>query len=302
MNTLHISLFGRVKIVHDHRPIEPKNSNMAQMLLAYLLLERRYYPREVLTDLFWGHYSQSRARSCLSTTLWRLRRLLEPEGVPRGTYLLTTATGEVGFNWESDHWLDVAIFEETIRQFLKKPVQALETVEAQSLEATLGLHAGELLEGFYDEWALRKRERLRQLYLKGLTHLMRYYHHHGAYEQSLAYGHQILNHDPLRENIHRQIMRLHWEHGHLALAIRQYQTCCQMLAAELNIAPMEETQALYAQIVSASNSSLTTINLPCLQQALQQLQQATMEFKRAQEKLTQATRLVEQVTLLQGKR
>jgi DNA-binding SARP family transcriptional activator len=107
-----------------------------------------------------------------------------------------------------------------------------------------------LLEGFYEDWALRERERLRGLYLDSLTYLMGYYRQHGAFEESLTYGQQILQVDPLREEIHRELMHLYLTNGQRALAVRQYETCCQILGAGLDLRPMAETQALLTQFVS----------------------------------------------------
>ena len=54
----------------------------------------------------------------------------------------------------------------------------------------------ELLEGFYDDWVLRERERLRLLYLRCLRQLMHVYRQQGAFEESLACAQQILACDP----------------------------------------------------------------------------------------------------------
>jgi DNA-binding SARP family transcriptional activator len=298
MGPLQISLFGYVQIVHPGRAAVVKIARPVQTMLAYLLLgRRRYHSREVLIDLFWGDHNLERARDCLSTTLWRLRRVLEPEGIPRGAYLLTTSTGEVGFNWDSAHWLDVTVFEEKVGRLLKIPIPTLVMAEAQELEQILQLHSGELLEGFYDDWMLRERERLRQLYLDGLAHLLRYYKHHQLYEQGLACGQQILACDSLRESIYREMMQLYWQSDQPDRAVRLYQDCCQRLADELHLAPMAETQVLYAQIVAAANQpeALPDIinDLSNWQQAMERLHQATQEFARAQQKLQQAIRLVE---------
>ncbi len=300
MSVLRVSLFGGVRIVYDDQPSELKLPRMGQGLLAYLLLYRhRVHPREMLAGLFWGDRSEDRARGCLSTALWRLRCALEPEGVCRGTYLVTTPAGEVGFNQASNHWLDVAIFEERVGQVLARPFDALGKSDVHMIEHALQLYRGELLEGFYDDWALRERERMRLLYLNGLSYLMRYYKHHGVYNESLSYGHKILALDPLREEIHREMMRLYLEAGQRALAVQQYETCREILAAELGIPPMEETQALYAQIVPEAGNGqgqYTVVKEPAsLQQALQQLRLAMHSFANAQEQLQHAIRLVERL-------
>lgn len=298
MGVLRISLFGDVRVTHEDGLPEAKVTRTIQALLAYLLLQRhRNHPREVLAGLFWGDRSEARARNCLNTALWRLRRVLEPEGASPEAYLVTTPAGEIGFNRASDHWLDVAIFEEQVSPVLAKPIPAMEPADARQLEGALQLYAGDLLEGFYDDWALRERERLRSLRLNSLAHLMRYYKHHGAYEESLACGHQILHLDPLREEIHREVMRLYLESGQRALSVRQYETCREILAAELGIPPMEETAALYAQILpQAGHGSVqpTVVNEPAtLQQAVQQLHRAIQDLDEARGELRRSVQLVE---------
>jgi DNA-binding SARP family transcriptional activator len=306
MTTLRICLFGSVRISHARWDAEVKITRAVQTLLAYLLLYRhRIHPREVLVGLFWGEYSEERARSCLSTTLWRLRRALEPGDTTKGTYLVTTPTNEVGFNRESDHWLDVAVFEEQVNKVVRKSIKTMEPHDAGQLENALNLHIGELLEGFHEDWALRERERLRFLYLESLAYLMRYYGYHGDYEHAIACGNQILSHDPLREEVHREVMKHYLLIGQRAQAIRQYKICCRILDKELGIPPMEETQILHRELIAsrpdqAARSALQEMQglAPSkeqvrLEQALQKLTLATQHFRKAEEKLHRAVRLLE---------
>lgn len=310
MNLLRISLFGTVRISHDNRPSElgPK----AQALLAYLLLQgARLHPREKLLDLFWSDHDQSQARCCLRTTLWRLRRALEPEHIPTRTYLLITPADEIGFNWDSNHWLDVLAFERQVNPVLAQPVHTLNLAAIQILEDTLRLYTGDLLESFYDDWAIREQERLRCLYLNCLEHLMRYYQYHGDSEKSLAYGQQILMREPLHEEVHREVMRLYLAGGQRALAIRQYETCRDILAQELKIAPMAETQALHTQALIPTGQphepasvlikrtqwqqALTQLSLAWrgLDEAQQQFDLARQRLDQAQQQLQRALKIVE---------
>jgi DNA-binding SARP family transcriptional activator len=294
-------LFGRVRVAHDEGSPEIRFTRSAQTLLAFLLLHpHRYHPREVLAELAWGDRPDDQARGALNTALWRLRNLLEPEGTTRGTYLRTTASGEVGFNWDSNHWLDLAVFEKCASCILALPSDAMQPEHARQLETVLPLYDGELLEGFYEDWAVNERERLRDLNLSCLTRLMRYHRRHQAREQSLHYAQEILRLDPLREEIHREAMRLFAENGERALAIRQFEWCRQILTAEMGIAPMPETEALYRQILSgAAPSSLPPRSNPepaTLSQALQQLQAARQELAKAQSRLQGAIELVQHLT------
>ena len=250
MAALRIQLFGTVQISHDGRANDPRPIHAVQSLLAWLLLHRRKtHARETLAALFWGDQSEARARSCLSTALWRMRQALEPEGIPRGTYLISKPA-VVGFNSASDYWLDVAEFEEGVERHL--PASAHRTPDWSSVENAVACYTGDLLEGFYDDWALRERERLRMLYLDCLGKLLRRHSETGALERALYCGRQILALDPLREDIHREVIRLHVRNGHRALALQQYESCRAALIEELGVEPMEETRALCSDLLSAA--------------------------------------------------
>lgn len=258
MSAVRIFLFGGVRIEHDGRPTAQKATRVVQALLAYLLLERhRSHARDVLVGLFWGDQSEESARGCLNTALWRLRRVLEPDGVPRGTYVANTAQGEIGFNRASDYWLDVAVFEEHANRVLGRPAGTATEADVEQLEGALALYTSDLIEGIYSDWALCERERLRLVYLRSLTRLMRHHGERNAYEKSLAFGERILRLDPLREEIHREMMRLYLACGQRSQALRQFQTCREILAAELDVAPMEETTAVYDRIVAAGRGART---------------------------------------------
>jgi DNA-binding SARP family transcriptional activator len=304
MGTLRIWLFGALRLDHEDFPIDLAAVHPVQGLLAYLLLHReRMHSRETLAGIFWGSRSDDKARRCLNTAVWRLRSVLEPEGVGRGAYLISTAAGELGFNCASDHWLDVAAFEERALQALACPVDQLQAPDVECLRQSTQLCCGELLEGFYDDWALRERERLRLLYLRCLRRLMHVYREQGAFEDSLVCALQILACDPLREDVHREAMRLYCDLGQRSLAVRQYQRCREILADELGILPMEETQALHARI---AGHGCPAPGLPdvgagsacphqAVQQTVQQLRQAMVESALAQARLRRAVAQLEQL-------
>ena len=286
-SALQIRLFGTVLVAHKSRPSEVRPTHAVQLLLAYLVLNRRKtHAREVLGGLFWGEHTEAQARSCLSTALWRVRQVLEPDGVSRGTYLLTLRSGEVGFNQDSDHWLDVAEFENGLRNLAR--LQGDQgTADWASAESALRHYTADLLEGFYDDWALRERERLRLLYLEGLQRLLTHYSQIGATPAALEFGRRILELDPLREEIHREVIRLHLRNGHRALAVQQFQLCRTLLEQELGVEPLEETQAL-ARELAADAIVLTaragrghTLMLPQLRAVAQSLEETRQKLARA---------------------
>jgi DNA-binding SARP family transcriptional activator len=218
------------------------------------LFRNRTHHREVLAGLFWGDYDEDRARGCLNTAIWRLRRVLEPAQVRRGTYLLAPPTGEIGFNRKSDYWLDVEAFESKVDHALAKPVEVMRQTDAVQVEAGLQLYIGELLEGFYYDWALQERERLSLKYAKCLGHLMDYYGFNRQYDEAIDYGKRILQSDPLREDVHREVMRLFAQSGRRNAAVRQYEQCSSILKSQLGAEPMGETRGLYDAIVKLTDT------------------------------------------------
>ena len=251
---LRIQLFGTVQVFHDGRPQDSRLIHAVQSLLAWLLLQRKKtHARETLAGLFWGEQDETRARSCLSTALWRLRQVLEPKGIPRGTYLIAQSDA-VGFNCASDYWLDVAAFEDGVGRHLPAVAERNDAFDWSHAETAVACYTGDLLEGFYDDWALRERERLRMLYLDSLGTLLHHYSQTAALEPALRCGRQILVLDPLREDIHRAVIRLHVRNGHRALALKQYESCRAALEEELGVEPMEETRALCAELLAGAKT------------------------------------------------
>jgi DNA-binding SARP family transcriptional activator len=254
MALLRIQLFGTVRVSHADHPRDARLIHTVQALLAWLVLNRRKtHAREALAGLFWGEQREDRARSCLSTALWRLKQALEPDGVPHGAYLISEPAA-VGFNGESDHWLDVAAFEEGVEPLRTLGAAADSRPDWSRAEAAIGQYTGDLLEGFYDDWALRERERLRLLYLDSLATLLRHYSEAGTMDEALRCGQRILTLDPLREDVHREMIRLHMRRGHRALAREQYERCRAALDDELGVEPMEETRALCAGLLPAATT------------------------------------------------
>lgn len=297
MAVLHVSMFGGMKVTRNPYQNTIKLTRTSQMILAYLLLGRqRQHSREILSELFWGDLDQDHARHCLNTALWRLRSTFKNEQL-NDSYLLVSDSGEIGFNASSDFWFDVAIFEECVNRIKRIPFDQVRLEDVQELETKTQLYVGELLEGIYTDWAIRAREYERMLYLDGLKYLMGYYRSQYEPLRSLEYGQKILELDPLREDIHREMMRLYQALGQRSSAILQYEQCCKSLHTELGITPLEETRQLYDQIAAQGRLSLpapAAQPAPDLQEALALVQQAACSFALAQEQFQTAMQRMQQ--------
>lgn len=254
MSDLRVFLLGGVRVLLGSSQAEIALPRSSEALLAYLILARnRRHPRDALCELFWPDLAPGRARGALSTTLWRLRRALETSA-PRGTYLFSSPTGEIGFNEEADYWLDVEVLETRAAASLHRRGAGLADDEARRLSDVLRLYTGDLMEGVYDEWVEIERQRIRVLYLDALGQLLDHHRRRGELDEAMAWGQRILQLEPLSEEVHRSMMELYAASGKRPLALRQFETCRKVLAAELGISPMDETVDVYHRLVRGNGS------------------------------------------------
>jgi len=247
-----LSLFGGFQLQDEHgNPLEIRNRK-AQLLLAYLVLHAgQDHSREKLIDLFWPDFELDKADNNLRQTIHTVRKAIEPEGTPRGTYL-TARQGVVRFSADSPHWLDARAFEDKLKESEHEHPEI--EARARALKEAVALYRGHLLEGTYEDWVLEAQEAFRTQYLQAVKHLIEHYTHQRAYETALAYAQESLNRNPLQEETHRQLMYLYHAMGERAAALQQYEECKRMLTEELGLEPSPETEALREEIESRSAS------------------------------------------------
>lgn len=140
-NTLRVRLLGPVDLQLDNQPLPPLDSARAESLLAYLLLHRDApQPRQRLAFLLWPGSSEGQAQTNLRKVLHTLRRAL-----PDADRLIEIGPRTLRWRPDAPLWLDVEQFERAVAG--GRPAEAV------------GLYAGDLLEGRYDDWLAAERER-----------------------------------------------------------------------------------------------------------------------------------------------
>ena len=235
MTTLHIRLFGGLILQRDQQTLPAPTPQKAALLLAYLLTaHNRTHPRALLAGLFWGDQDERRARRNLSDALWRIRTLLEPDRDAAAPVLLFEGD-TVRFNPAAPVTHDVRAFEDLLRD----PQDTARQARAADL------YRGDLLVGYYDDWVLLERERLRQMYLACLTRLVSAYKTQGAWEEAVAGAGRLVQADPYQEDATRDLMRLYYRLGRRDRALQQFATLKDTLANDLELEPEPETVALY---------------------------------------------------------
>ena len=249
---LQINLFGPFRLRYQAQPLKFAALPKSLLLLVDLLLNRaKPIPRTTLAFTHWPDCSEAEARSNLRRHLYELRRVLPATDAARPWLLVDNNT--VQWNPEADYWCDVVAFEE-----------AGETLPA--LAEAVQLYTSDLLPELYEDWSFGVRERLRNRFFAMLGQLLTHAQRAGDYPTAIGYAQQILQHDPQREDVVRELMTLRHASGDRAGALQEYQRFAQRLRTELDIAPMVETSALYDHLArqTASPAPVTAPTPPPL--------------------------------------
>lgn len=251
---LRISLFGSMALATGDRGApEVFVAGRSASLLAYLALGHgRSFSRSELLASLWPEPSASASTGSFNTALWRLRRLLETPPLAHGSLITSDRRGAIALCPQADVWLDVAEFDRLVAPGLAHAAERLTEEDIDALERGVRLYKADLLVELSDDWALRARERYRRNFLNALYRLMQIATLCRRYSDGISHAQRILDHDPLREDVHRDLMQLFVASGRRALALRQFEHCRDLLRRELAIQPMRETQALYRRIADSA--------------------------------------------------
>jgi predicted ATPase/DNA-binding SARP family transcriptional activator/class 3 adenylate cyclase len=231
----------------DGRVISRFRTQKSGELLAYLACHlQRAHGREELIELLWPECDLVAGRNRLSNVLSSLRHQLEPPGVPAGA-VLQTDRAFVRLN-PAVVVTDVAEFEAAL-QSAASASSHLE--QAQFLTTAIELYRGPLLPGYYADWLPPEQERLAALHLQALLQLGECFSHAGEPARALEYARRAVAADPLREETHRELMRLYLAAGQPAAALKQYHQLEELLKEELGAAPALATRALAQEAARA---------------------------------------------------
>ena len=293
MSLLRIEFLGDFRLFRGDVRLRGFPTATARALFSYLVLHRnRLHDRSVLAGTFWGDCSEADARRSLRTNLWRVRRTLA-DAAPGAEHALVVHDHQIGFNSSADYWLDLEQFELHLAAAARA---ALRDVRCVELESAVRLYRGHLLEGVYEEWCVVEQARLKTLYLQALETLMYAAAERGDLHAGLAHGERLVAHDPLRETIHRELMRLRFRLGERGAAIRQFQLCTSRLREELGVEPMRETIALHAAIVAerADSPSIGVLREAEIAHGLiEVLRDSATQLERAANALRRSIRTIE---------
>ena len=216
-----------------------------QRLVAFLGVSRQP-PRTAIAGLLWPDVPEVRAQGSLRSALWRLHKIA-PGLIGACRETLSLANGVQVDVRELTCWA----------QRVSDPAANVEDLAATQLRLR-----GELLPGWYDDWVLLERERLRQLRMHALEAMADRLMAAGRCGDAVQAAYVAMQAEPLRESAHRTLIRVHLAEGNLIEAVHAYESFRALLADELGVAP---SQLMRDLVNGLPVSGLPPVRLtPCL--------------------------------------
>ncbi|MDQ4075752.1 MAG: AAA family ATPase [Chloroflexota bacterium] len=256
---IRIFLLGRFEVRRGERVLRTPDwsRRKAAALLQRLALERRLLKEQAI-EFLWPEFDPDAGANNLYRTLHALRSSLD-RGLSENSAEETLLFEGGVLRLHETVWVDIHEFERLVSDASDR--SSPESIPL--LEEALALYVGELLPArLYDDWTLVPRESLHRQYREASLALSAAYGERREYSRAIEVLTPLLDDDPADEPVHRELMRLYALAGRRHDALRQYQTCVNALATQLDVPPDPQTEALYEQILSGELVPVPTVKPP----------------------------------------
>ena len=221
-------LFGQPRVIADDGSREYPLPRKTLNVLGYLILKSKRPPtRDAVAFALFPDEDEEKARGSLRRNLsYLLSSLPSDQGEP----FVVADPERLSWNPAARAYVDVLAFERAI-------------AEGRDDDA-LAEYTGPLLPTLYDEWTTADRERLRELAHDALVRTIARDRSLRRYDAALASARRLLDDDPWREDVVRQVMSVRYEAGDRAGALATFAQFAVRMRDEMSADPMDETFAL----------------------------------------------------------
>lgn len=244
---LEVRLLGTFSIKYRNK-VAGIASRPAQSLFAYLILSAgTAHRREKLAGLFWPDSLEETARDNLRHALWRLRKALQ--SISAASYLQANDL-TITFAASSDYWLDAAAL-----------ASLGERDSIEDLISVLSCYQGELLPGFYEEWAVLERAHLHSIFEHQMARLNARLQQEKRWLDVLDWAERWIKLGEKPEPAYRALMSAHASKGDMSKVAAAYERCVQSLK-ESGVEPSEETKQLFTDLKAAKTSAQDVSGTP----------------------------------------
>ena len=223
-----VRLLGGFALVRAGRPLSIPEGGQRLVALLALLGART---RNDAATLLWPAVPGDRAAGNLRSALWRLGRVWPGLVEAEGQRLQLTGSVDV----------DSREFLRRVRAIVRGHTP-LDTADGPTDDAR---GVPELLPGWFEDWVLDERDRIRQLALQVLELMSEYELQRRRYGAALEAAMEAVRAEPLRESAHRAVIRVHLAQGNVVQARAHLNRLADLFRRELGVLPSPMTRRLF---------------------------------------------------------
>ncbi|MFB7051940.1 AfsR/SARP family transcriptional regulator [Streptomyces vinaceus] len=230
-----LHLLGGPRVIHQGRWLDVPEGG--KRLLAFVALNGGRVERRHAAGTLWPTGDDLRAAGNLRSALWRLKAA--------GIDLLDSDKCSLSVREHTE--VDLYVLYGWAARLIGG------TATAQDLSALKWrTDALDLLPGWYDDWVLLERERVRQRLLHALEALSRELARVGRHAEAVESALLAVSAEPLRESAQRALIEAHLAEGNLIEAMRAYDTYRALVKRELGVEPGCELSGLIRNFCRAA--------------------------------------------------
>jgi DNA-binding SARP family transcriptional activator len=252
---LRLHCLGPFTAIVDGRTLTRKDfvrGKAIELLKVLVMMRGRPISRDALVERLWPDSDLKSGARSLHVAMHALRRAIEPKVAGRQWVHVRNLDGAFYLDLTHSCFVDVEEFRRLLALSHPGRGRPADKVIAV-LERINGLYRGRLFaDDPHADWCQADRENLHEEYVDALVRLADLSSRHGDSERTISLLRQVSLMEPLREDVHRQLIRSLWSDGRRGEARERYEACIRILRQDLGVGPSDETRKLGKLVWRAS--------------------------------------------------
>lgn len=233
MRRIEVKFFGLPSIWIDGQKIEIPQKKVESLFLY--LLANEQCTRDELATLFWGDYSETKAKRNLRNTIYKLKQFLGKDIV------FIQGNKFISINPDIEIDTDLSLL-----------------LKSKNIDTLLDIKEHNFLDKYYvtnceglENWIHSMRNTYNNIFLEKYENgLMKYITLRNVKKVEM-YASKIIDIDKYNEKAYQALMKLYADKGVYNKAISLYNNLVNMLNKDLGVSPNNQTKALYEKIIKS---------------------------------------------------
>jgi DNA-binding SARP family transcriptional activator/tetratricopeptide (TPR) repeat protein len=243
--SVQVFALGGFRVVVNGRVVEDhawRRKTARQLFKALLSRPNRRMMRDEVIDLLWPESDPEAASTNLRSTIHAMRRALDPAEPVTGLSMVFGDRDSVWLRPDVELWVDADAFELTVKH-ARQSADPLPMLQRAS-----GSYTGDYLpDDLYEDWAIERRDALKQLWTNLQFELAQEHLARGKPDAAVGELQRLLGSDRCDERAAQELMQVLIQLRRRSDALRVYQNLEQALREELGVEPSERTRDLQHQ-------------------------------------------------------